>query len=67
MPRGLDFMMRVNVDARSLPPDALYAQRAMRWTQAEADQRAYQDATDDVRQEAAGFDRLAHARPAEAG
>lgn len=51
MPEGLWLTMRYDVTTPMRPADYL-TERAMRWTQAEHDQRAYRDAIADVQAEA---------------
>lgn len=61
-PPGLD--LNLWFDVGPMRPDEWGEQRAMAWSQATRDQAVHRDAVEDVRQEAAGFGRLAAAIPA---
>ena len=65
-PEGLWLTMQWDVSTAVRPAEHL-GQRAMRWTQAQADQVAYRDALEDVQQEAQGFARLANEPAAQVG
>ena len=56
-PGGLSLNLFFSLE--SVRPDEFYAQRAMRWSQAAADQEIYHTTVRDVQAEAKGFNVLA--------